>query len=132
MLDSLKILNELKMSWEKKVNKIKSNSTTSPIESTIKNLESENKINENFLTCLNQLTLEEIIACKLELATKAAGGMLFGLPLWNAMPEITKEALLKATIAACKTQAAAAAFLGITKTRLFQLIDKYDINKNKE
>ena len=58
--------------------------------------------------------------------------MLFGLPLWNAMPEITKEALLKATIAACKTQADAAAFLGITKTRLFQLIDKYDINKNKE
>jgi hypothetical protein len=132
MLDSLKLLNELKMSWQKKVNKIKSNSTTSPIESTIKNLESENKINENFLTCLNQLTLEEIIACKLELATKAAGGMLFGLPLWNAIPEITKEALLKATIVACKTQADAAAFLGITKTRLFQLIDKYDINKSKE
>ena len=132
MLDSLKILNELKMSWQKKVNKIKTNSTTNPVESTIKNLQSENKINDNFLNCLNQLTLEELIACKLELATKAAGGMLFGLPLWNAIPEITKEALLKATIVACKTQADAAAFLGITKTRFFQLVNKYDINKNKE
>jgi DNA-binding NtrC family response regulator len=117
------------MSWKKKLSSYTNN--TSFVESTIKNLQSENKINDNFLTCLNQLTLEEIIACKLELAAKAAGGMLFGLPLWSAMPEIAKEALLKATLAACRTQADAAGFLGITRTRLLQLVNKYNLKNDK-
>ena len=126
MLKSKKQLVNLTMTWKKKLKKY----NTKDIESTIKKLKNKNKVNDEFLTCLSQLTLEEVIAVKLELATIAAGGMLFGLPIWNSMPDIIKEAVLKGTLAACKTKTDAAAFLGINRARLSNLIKKYDLTKN--
>ena len=58
-------------------------------------LRKENKSHDEFEVMLNNLTLEEIIGLKLELAAKAVGGMLFGIPIWYTMQDITKDAVLK-------------------------------------
>lgn len=109
------------MSWKKKI--IKHNLKSS--ESIIKKLKSENKINDQFLTYVSSLTLEELIAIKFELAAQAAGGMLYGLPIWNSMPELVKEALLKSALAVTKSKSDAASFLGVTKSTLSKIIKKY-------
>ena len=49
-------------------------------------LRKENKCHDEFEVMLNNLTLEEIIGLKLELAAKSAGGFLYGTPIFSAIP----------------------------------------------
>tara|TARA_A100001515_G_scaffold29399_1_gene22833 strand:+ start:2117 stop:2500 length:384 start_codon:yes stop_codon:yes gene_type:complete len=95
--------------------------------SVIKKLKRENKISEEFEIMLNNLTLEEIIAIKLEAATKAFGGKSYGLPIWRSMREITQHAVLKFAVSACRTNREAASFLGISAKELRELTKKYNI-----
>ena len=44
-------------------------------------LRKENKISEEFEVMLNYLSLEEVIALKLEAASLATGGKYFGFPI---------------------------------------------------
>lgn len=76
---------------------------------------------------LSSLTLEEIIGLKLELASRSAGGLLFGLPLWGSLPNICKDAVLRYTISASRSNSEAARFLGIDKARLKKLYKKFDL-----
>ena len=46
--------------------------------SIAKELRKENKINNEFEAMLSHLTMEEIIALKLELATRSVGGKFYG------------------------------------------------------
>ena len=90
-------------------------------------LRREGKTTEEFEVMLASLSLEEAIAIKLELATRAAGGLLYGLPLWNSLPTITKDAILKYTYSATRTQKEAMHFLGLSKSDFKKLINKYRI-----
>ena len=83
-----------------------------------KKLKREYKITEDFEVMLNSLSLEELIALKLELSTKIVKGKLYGLNIYKILPLIAKDAALKYAISACKTKKSAAAFLGITYRRL--------------
>ena len=56
--------------------------------SLTKKLREENKSNEEFEVMLNNLSLEELIGLKLELASKVFGGKSYGLPIWKSMKEI--------------------------------------------
>ena len=56
--------------WKKKLREYKGKFENYSIR---KKLNNEKKINSNFETILNSLTLEEIIALKLELAAKSSG-----------------------------------------------------------
>ncbi len=55
----------------------------------------ERRINENFMNVLSTLTLEEIIALKLESSIQNINNKLYNFPLWSAMPNITRDALLR-------------------------------------
>jgi len=90
-----------------------------------KKLKQENKVTEEFEVMLNNLTLEELIGLKLELAAKAAGGVYYGMPIWSALPNITKDAILKFAYSATKSKMEAARFLGINKVRFNKLLKQY-------
>jgi transcriptional regulator of acetoin/glycerol metabolism len=90
-------------------------------------LKSENKTTDEFEIMLCSLTLEDIIALRLELAAKSVHGKLYGFKLWHSVPDIAKEALLKYAYSAARTKNEAAAFLGIGKTDFRKLIKKFNI-----
>tara|TARA_B100000214_G_C23448266_1_gene392469 strand:- start:100 stop:459 length:360 start_codon:yes stop_codon:yes gene_type:complete len=92
-----------------------------------KKLTKEKKINTDFEEMLDNLSLEEVIGLKLELAAKAVGGMLFGIPIWYTMQDITKDAVLKYACSATRTKMEAARFLGLDKKRFNELVKKYQI-----
>ena len=76
----------------------------------------------------NKLSFEEVIGLKLELANRAAGGYLYGLPIWHAVPDLVKDAMLKFASTATKTKTEAARFLGINIQQLNKLNKRYRIN----
>tara|TARA_Y100000310_G_C20588554_1_gene766719 strand:- start:48 stop:383 length:336 start_codon:yes stop_codon:yes gene_type:complete len=86
-----------------------------------KKLKRDKKVTEEFEVMLNNLSLEEILALKLELASKIVKGKLYGVNIYSALPIIAKDAAIKYAISACKTKSSAAAFLGITYRRFKQL-----------
>jgi hypothetical protein len=95
--------------------------------SVINKLLSEEKINDRFLATLNLLTLEELIAVKLEMAAKASGGNIYGIPVWRSMIDICRDATLKFALTSTRTAAEAASFLGITFSTFRDYIQKYEI-----
>ena len=97
--------------------------------SMVRKLRKENRSSEEFEVFLNQLSLEEVIALKLELATVPVGGKLYGLPLWQSMPDIVKEAVFKYAVSATKTKGEAARFLGLTPASFYRLQKKFDIDE---
>tara|TARA_R110000824_G_scaffold5670_2_gene26018 strand:+ start:4119 stop:4376 length:258 start_codon:yes stop_codon:yes gene_type:complete len=77
---------------------------------------------------LSSLTLEDIIALRLELAARAVNGKLYGLNIWKSIPSITKEAVLKYVYSAARTKGEAASFLGISKSDLRKHLKKFNIS----
>lgn len=112
------------MSWKKK----KRTQGKNQYYSICRKLRRENKSSDEFEVMLNNLSLEEVIALKLELSSKTVGGYLYGLPLWDTLPLIIKDAVLKYGVSATRTQAEAARFLGLNKDRLYKLVKKFDIH----
>ena len=88
-------------------------------------LRKENKSNDEFEVMISSLTLEELIALKLEVASRTVNGKLYGLPLWRTLPNVTKDAMLKCAYSITNSQGEAARFLGINVKELKQLINKY-------
>ena len=89
-------------------------------------LKKEKRISEEFEIMLNSLSLEELIALKLEASTKATGGKYFGFPIWHSMRDIVKDAVLKYALSACQTKAEAANFLGLSVSEFRKLEKKYN------
>tara|TARA_R100000008_G_scaffold84537_1_gene72199 strand:- start:4321 stop:4707 length:387 start_codon:yes stop_codon:yes gene_type:complete len=116
------------MSWKKKSKKNFSNTKRKDY-SLSRKLRREGRSSSELEVAINSLSLEEIIGLKLEIATRSAGGLLYGLPLWYSLPLIIKEAILMYAISACKTNMEAARFLGIDKVYLSNLLKKYDIDQ---
>ena len=113
------------MSWKNK-NKLKGKNRYYSIS---KKLLKEKKISEDFEIMMNNLTLEEVIALKLEAASKAAGGKLFGLPLWQSARDIVKDAIIKYALSATRTKSDAAAFIGVSVSEFRKLEKKYGGDK---
>ncbi len=113
------------MSWTKKRLKDKPSYNLS----LIKKLRKSGKLTPEFETQLVNLSLEELIGVKLELASRAAGGMMYGMPIWHSLPMITKDALLKYALSCCQTKTEAARLLGIDKVYLSKLIKKFEVNE---
>ena len=90
-------------------------------------LKSSGKINEKFEIMLSSLTLEEIIALRLELAAKTVNYKLYGTNIWKNLPNIVRDGILKYTYIAGKTKSEMANFLGVDKSRLRKLLNQYDI-----
>lgn len=95
--------------------------------SVVRKLRNEGKTNEQFETMVTMLSLEDLIALKLELASRSVGGKLYGLPLWYSLPDITKDAVLKYALSAARTKMEAARFLGVSKEYFYRLLKKYNV-----
>ena len=93
-----------------------------------KKLRREERSNDEFEIMLSQLTLEEVIGLKLELASKTLDGRLFGLPIWASLHSIVQDAVLKYTFSASRTQGEAMRFLGLKKVEMHKLVKKYNID----
>jgi hypothetical protein len=99
--------------------------------STINKLKDHNIINDQLLVCINKLSLEDLIAIKLELSTNLLNNRLYGLDIWNKMDSITKEALLKFSLSVTKTKADASRFLGITQQNFNRICKTYKVFENE-
>lgn len=111
--------------WESKRSRFKK--TDQDYYSIANKLKSENKIDEKFEIMLSSLTLEEIIGLRLELAAKAVNYKLYGANIWQSLPNIVQESVLKYAYSAARTKGEIASFLGINKSSLKKLLNKYDI-----
>ena len=94
--------------------------------SLINKLSAEEKITDKFLSQLHELSLEELIAVKLELSAKASGGNIYGIPIWHSLRDICRDASLKFALSAARTKAEAATFLGISIATLRDYMKKYE------
>ena len=90
-------------------------------------LKKENKITDEFEMMLSSLTLEEVVALRLELASKTVGYMMYGLPLWGSLHNITKDAVLRYVLSASRSRKEAARVLGIDRIKLHKLYKKFDL-----
>ena len=106
--------------------KADSRSTTSN-KSVINKLTHENKINNKLLVLINNLTLEDLIAIKLELSCAHVNNRLYGLDIWNKACYIIREALLKFAISTTHSKKDAARFLGLTYAEFKQQYNQFDI-----
>ena len=112
------------MAWKTKINK----KSKTRYYSIINKLNKENKINKEFESIISNLSLEDIIALKLELSTQPVKNRLYGLPIWDNLVKITQEAILKYAVSATKTQGEAMRFLGLRHTHFNKLMKKYQIH----
>jgi len=87
-----------------------------------KHLRTSNKSSDEFEFMLNQLSLEEIIALKLELCSKSMNGKLYGFNLWYNFPRIAKEALLLFAVSATTNLIEAQTILGVKDPVVFKKI----------
>jgi len=78
-----------------------------------KHLRKSNKSSDEFEFMINQLTLEELIALKLEVSSRGINGKLYGFKLWNTIPAIAKEATLIFAISATNNLFEAQTLLGV-------------------
>ena len=110
--------------WKKKLREYKGKFEKYSIR---KKLNLENKINSNFEVILNSLTLEEVIALKLELAASHVNHKLYGFPILRAIKYITKEACVMFALSATRTTKDAAALLGTTEKQLKDFVKQFNI-----
>ena len=94
--------------------------------SVSRKLRKENKSSEEFETYLACLTLEEIIALKLELAARPSNGKLHGVFLWKKLPDLIKDAVIKAALSVTVTKADACKLLGLSERGFKKINKKYE------
>lgn len=95
--------------------------------SFISELRSDGRINNEFLNVVSDLTLEELITIKLEVSARMLKGKLYNFPLWYAMPNICRDALLKFVSKSCKTKTDMASTLGLPYNSFIDIYKDYDI-----
>jgi len=92
-------------------------------------LRREGKSSEEFEILFNNLSLEEVIGLKLELASKfGLRGKMYGLPIWYSLRTIVKDAVLKYAVSATRSKREGARFLGLQEQNFNLLIKKHKID----
>ena len=96
------------------VNKTKDNRSTTTNTSIITNLKDQALINDETLVAISSISLEDLIAVKLELACNHVNNRLYGFDIWRNSIYVVKDAILKYAISTTKSKKDAARFLGLT------------------
>jgi len=92
-------------------------------------LREQNKTNDEFESMLNNLSLEEIIGLKLEVASRVLNGRFYGLKMWHAIPYIARHGVLLYAISATRSLREAAIFLGVTYIEVKLAMYKYGLHE---
>ena len=108
--------------------KAKRNITTSNY-SVISKLKDQSILDDSNLVCINNMSIEELIAVKVELSSRHLNNRLYGFDLWHRSSFIIKEAILKFAISATKSKKDAARFLGLTYSEFKRVATKYKVHK---
>ena len=95
--------------------------------SVVNKLLYNNIINESNLTFIDSMTLEDLIAVKLELSAKYINNKLYAFNLLSNTNRLVKEAIIKFAISATQSKMDAARFLGIDYEGLRKLVNEYDL-----
>ena len=95
--------------------------------SIINKLTHEGVVSQDLLVLINNLTLEDLIAIKLELSCALVKNRLYGFDFWSNSNYIIREALLKFSISVSKSKKDAARFLGLDLRDFNTQYKKYDI-----
>ena len=111
------------MAWKTKINK----KSKTRYYSIINKLNKENKINKEFESIISNLSLEDIIAIKLELSTSNLNNRLYGFDMWKKSNYIIKEALLKFALSTTNSKKDAARFLGLTYAEFRRVVSTYKV-----
>ena len=88
-------------------------------------------LSNELLVLISNLTLEDLIAIKIELASSHLKNRLYGLDIWKKMDYITKEALLRVSVSCTTSYSEGARFLGITLDNYRKNLDKFDVKRKK-
>jgi len=92
-------------------------------------MKQERRVDERFLSLLSSLTLEEVIALKLELAIQLTKHKFYNFPLWKALPSICKDATLRYVLSACESKRDGSRMLGIDIREFDKLLKRYNTEK---
>jgi len=95
--------------------------------SIVNKLTHEGVVSQDLLVLINNLTLEDLIAIKLELSCALVRNKLYGIDFWSNSCYIIREALLKFAISVSKSKKDAARFLGLDLREFNTQYKKYDI-----
>jgi hypothetical protein len=94
--------------------------------SIIRKLRKEGNLPEEMEIFISNLSLEDLIALKLEIASRPISGKLYGIPIWKSIPFIVRDAVLKTAISVCKTKVDAANMIGMDVDKMDNLLKKYN------
>lgn len=79
---------------------------------------------------LNNISLEELIALKLESSSKLIKNKrYFCFPIYRTLDHIVKDAIIKFALSSTRSILDASMFLGITNRTLFKVIKQYNIDQ---
>ena len=92
-----------------------------------KTLKRRGKSNEYFENMLTRLTLEEIVALKIEISMREANTALMGLPIYRNLSKMTKCGALMAAIGLSHTFEHASSILGMEPENFLFQTKKYNI-----
>ena len=110
------------ISWKRKKNYNGKNKNYS----IINKLRKDKKSNDEFEIMLNNLSLEEVIALKLELSSRSFSRRMYGVPLWSNLINVVQDAVLKYSLSATRTQSEAMRMLGLKESNMHDLKKKFN------
>lgn len=97
--------------------------------SLINDFKKKKLIDEKFVEQLAGLSLEDVIALKLEQVNRMVAGKFFGMPIYVSLPNMAKAAAVKYAVSCSRTMSEAAAFLGITMETLLRWTKFYKFER---
>jgi len=92
-------------------------------------LRKENKSSDEFEFMLANLTLEEIVALKLEISTRPVNNRLYNIPIWKNMVSIVKEAVFRFAVSTTRTNKEAMSFLGLEEIKFYSLKRQFGLER---
>ena len=108
---------------------MKNKNITTSSQSIIKKLKNQNKISDEILVNINSLSIEDLIAIKLELCANSINNRLYGFDIWRKTSYIVRDAVLKFAISTTKSKKDAARFLGLTPQAFYKACRQFETNE---
>lgn len=123
---TLKVIQAKKKSIKVCKMKLRKSKYVDSYNSLYEKLRSEEKINEEFMFMLSNITFEELIGLKLESMIRILSCRFNGLPLIDSIENIVESALVNIAYSYCTTKRDSSYLLGITPERFEKLIKKHN------
>ena len=111
--------------WKKKLREYKGRNYTYSLRNKFRR---EKKTSDDFEAMIHNLSLEELIGLKLELAASHINNKLYNFPVYKSLRYIVKEACLHFALSSTRTFGDAAAFLGLRESQLNNEVRKFNID----